>query len=219
MQQMGNVRANQLWEGGLPTDFPRPHPGDQHSLERFIRQKYEHRRFYKEPTTNGNGGAAPAASPVHAARPTAPVQPVRQVAVAVAPSPPVADLLGSFSTPSSSPAPAGASASKDEFGAFVGATAGKPSSNGSSLAAAFTPSPEGQKANIMNLFNSPSSVPAPVPGFGAPAVPPGYQPGYPGYPGYPYPVAPGQGYPPGAVAYPPGYGYPPPGYAYPAGSY
>jgi len=210
MQQMGNGRANEMWEGGLPRDFPRPHQGDQHALERFIRSKYEHKRFYRDPDAQRAAPVAAQAAPARAA-----AQPARVTAPA-APAPAASPAVGSlldFSTPSvtTTPAPAASTAPKDDFGAFVGA---KPSSSSAnSLASAFTVTPEAQKANIMNLFNTPASVPAPAPGFGAPAggyaLPPGYT-----YAAQPPGTAYGYQYPPGYAAAPPGYAAPPPGYAY-----
>ena len=46
MQKWGNKKCNAYWEARLPKNYPRP---DEHSsmaeLERFIRAKYEQRRW------------------------------------------------------------------------------------------------------------------------------------------------------------------------------
>ena len=46
MQKWGNKKCNAYWEAKLPKNYPRP---DEHSsmaeLERFIRAKYEQRRW------------------------------------------------------------------------------------------------------------------------------------------------------------------------------
>lgn len=220
MQKWGNARAAAAYEAALPRDFPRPNGSDQHSLERFIRLKYEQKRFYREPQSEAPARAPQVAQPAQQAVSAPPSQAPRP-----APTPtqtPVADLLGSFpAAPQTTTFPAApAAAAKpadDDFGSFVGASSSNSQQgNVSSLAAALSPTPEQQKNSILSLFDTPQT-----PSFVA-------QPqGYPAPAGYPYgaPVA----YPPGAVyapsAYPqyvypgqPGYpvaapaGYPPSGY-------
>jgi hypothetical protein len=48
---MGNANAALIWEAKLPAGFRRPSPNDSISLEKFIRDKYEHKRYYKPPPT------------------------------------------------------------------------------------------------------------------------------------------------------------------------
>jgi len=50
MQKVGNGRASAIYEGRVPKHCPRPNPGDNIALDKWIRDKYEIRRFYKEPT-------------------------------------------------------------------------------------------------------------------------------------------------------------------------
>jgi hypothetical protein len=51
IQSMGNAAAALIWEAKLPAGFRRPSPNDSMSLEKFIRDKYEHKRYYKPPPT------------------------------------------------------------------------------------------------------------------------------------------------------------------------
>jgi len=50
MSSVGNALAAQVWEAKLPAEYKRPSPNDGISLEKFIRDKYEHKRYYKSPT-------------------------------------------------------------------------------------------------------------------------------------------------------------------------
>jgi len=52
MQAMGNAQAALSWEARLPLEYKRPSSNDGISLERFIRDKYEHRRYYKPPNSD-----------------------------------------------------------------------------------------------------------------------------------------------------------------------
>lgn len=45
LDSMGNAVANSYWEANLPASHARPKSTDLERLERFIRQKYEHRAF------------------------------------------------------------------------------------------------------------------------------------------------------------------------------
>lgn len=45
MQNTGNVKANQHWEGDLPSGFRRPKENDRSGLEKFIRAKYDEKRW------------------------------------------------------------------------------------------------------------------------------------------------------------------------------
>jgi len=49
IQSMGNANAALVWEAKLPAEYRRPSPNDSISLEKFIRDKYEHKRYYKPP--------------------------------------------------------------------------------------------------------------------------------------------------------------------------
>lgn len=48
---VGNSRAAQIYEGNLPANYPRPSAMDPVGLEKFIRSKYQFKKFYNE---NGN---------------------------------------------------------------------------------------------------------------------------------------------------------------------
>jgi len=47
MQSMGNANAALIWEARLPQEYKRPSPNDSIALEKFIRDKYEHKRYFK----------------------------------------------------------------------------------------------------------------------------------------------------------------------------
>lgn len=47
MRAMGNERAAKIYEGNLPSDFQRPQSDG--SLQAFVRDKYERKRWYAEP--------------------------------------------------------------------------------------------------------------------------------------------------------------------------
>jgi len=48
MQEVGNGKAQEIWEYYLPDNFVRPNETDTYSLERFIRAKYEGREWAKK---------------------------------------------------------------------------------------------------------------------------------------------------------------------------
>eukprot|EP01097_Dermamoeba_algensis_P001443 TRINITY_DN1541_c0_g1_i2.p1 TRINITY_DN1541_c0_g1~~TRINITY_DN1541_c0_g1_i2.p1 ORF type:complete len:411 (-),score=92.99 TRINITY_DN1541_c0_g1_i2:124-1302(-) len=52
MKSMGNARAADIWEYGLPEDFRRPE--DTHAVEVFIRNKYERKLYYNKSASGGN---------------------------------------------------------------------------------------------------------------------------------------------------------------------
>jgi stromal membrane-associated protein len=47
MQSMGNANAALSWEARLPAEYKRPSPNDGIALQKFIRDKYEHKRYFK----------------------------------------------------------------------------------------------------------------------------------------------------------------------------
>jgi len=49
MQATGNGQAALSWEAKLPAEYKRPSPNDGIYLEKFIRDKYEHKRYFKPP--------------------------------------------------------------------------------------------------------------------------------------------------------------------------
>jgi len=48
VKETGNVRSNEFWEARVPPGYPRPKAGDGVNLDRYIRDKYESRRFLKK---------------------------------------------------------------------------------------------------------------------------------------------------------------------------
>ncbi|EGC34791.1 hypothetical protein DICPUDRAFT_34424, partial [Dictyostelium purpureum] len=49
MQNMGNRKANQIYEEFMPAHFRKPdHNTDTHTLEQFIRGKYERKEFMRK---------------------------------------------------------------------------------------------------------------------------------------------------------------------------
>ncbi|KAI1894780.1 hypothetical protein AGOR_G00119270 [Albula goreensis] len=61
VQEMGNTRARRLYEANLPENFRRPQT-DQ-SVEFFIRDKYERKKYYDKNAINGNLKSSDAALP------------------------------------------------------------------------------------------------------------------------------------------------------------
>ena len=57
-QKLGNAKAAQYFEACLPADFRRPLSGDSTQIERFIREKYEQKRYITV-ENGGLGGGAP----------------------------------------------------------------------------------------------------------------------------------------------------------------
>lgn len=135
MEEWGNKRANEYFEANMPASVIRPKEGDPvRVVERFIRDKYEHRRYVASSippksaaaTTETVAETAPrrAAAPATAAAPTATARVPRQQQVA-APAPVVApvkqevvpDLLNLMDDPIPAPAvPAAAPAAAAGFG-------------------------------------------------------------------------------------------------------
>eukprot|EP01129_Flabellula_baltica_P008966 TRINITY_DN359_c0_g1_i1.p1 TRINITY_DN359_c0_g1~~TRINITY_DN359_c0_g1_i1.p1 ORF type:complete len:464 (-),score=127.77 TRINITY_DN359_c0_g1_i1:26-1366(-) len=57
MKRIGNVRSNARFEANVPSNQPRPGPYDKNAKLRWIRMKYEQRRFYGEPSNNSTNSA------------------------------------------------------------------------------------------------------------------------------------------------------------------
>uniref|UniRef100_A0A7S1XDK9 Arf-GAP domain-containing protein n=1 Tax=Compsopogon caeruleus TaxID=31354 RepID=A0A7S1XDK9_9RHOD len=55
MQKLGNTKVNSIFEECLPSDFARPTVTSPEALERFIRDKYEKRRYVRK-ELGGQGG-------------------------------------------------------------------------------------------------------------------------------------------------------------------
>ncbi|KAJ8402727.1 hypothetical protein AAFF_G00363990 [Aldrovandia affinis] len=54
VQDMGNSRARRLYEANLPDNFRRPQTDHHISVEFFIRDKYERKKYYDKNAVNGN---------------------------------------------------------------------------------------------------------------------------------------------------------------------
>jgi stromal membrane-associated protein len=52
MQATGNLQAALSWEAKLPAEYKRPSSNDGIYLEKFIRDKYEHKRYFKPPNSD-----------------------------------------------------------------------------------------------------------------------------------------------------------------------
>jgi len=52
IQSMGNANAALIWEAKLPAEYRRPSHNDSISLEKFIRDKYEYKRYFKPPAVD-----------------------------------------------------------------------------------------------------------------------------------------------------------------------
>lgn len=68
-QTLGNAKAAALYEACLPPDFRRPAASDAMFMERFIREKYEYRRFVKVEDGGLGGSVMPSrrAAPLNSA--------------------------------------------------------------------------------------------------------------------------------------------------------
>jgi len=51
MKETGNTKSNEIYEARVPPGYPRPKPGDTIGSERWIRDKYDAKRFIKKQTT------------------------------------------------------------------------------------------------------------------------------------------------------------------------
>lgn len=138
MEEWGNKRANEYFEANVPASVVKPKEGDPvRVVERYIRDKYEHRRYVASaiPPKSAAAVAEPEEAPARRAstttkpapRATNPV-PAAPVPVAVAPSKPAAvpDLLNLMDDPTPAPAPAAApafppAAPSTDFGDFTSA--------------------------------------------------------------------------------------------------
>ena len=149
MEEWGNKRANEYYEANLPAHVVRPKEGDAvRVVERFIRDKYEHKRYMgKIPPKNSEATAAPVAqelarrastatTPVAARTPA--VAPKPSPAPAPAPAPSLLDFDEPVLTPAApvvaapvfdpfaAPAPVQAAPAHHEFGAFTSAPSHAP---------------------------------------------------------------------------------------------
>jgi len=101
MMKTGNARAADLYEARIPAGYPRPNPADGSAIERWIRDKYERKRFMGEPLkpssrsspANEFGAyAKPSVNPSRATVISAPL-PHTPTAPTPKPAPPLASLL------------------------------------------------------------------------------------------------------------------------------
>lgn len=71
MEEWGNARANAYYEAKLPRDYQKPRENDPvRVVEKFIREKYEHKRFIADtlPPLNSSAETESAAAPIKEAR-------------------------------------------------------------------------------------------------------------------------------------------------------
>jgi len=54
MKRVGNGKAAETYEAGLPENFRRPTENETYALEQFIREKYERKLYFKKPTTSSS---------------------------------------------------------------------------------------------------------------------------------------------------------------------
>jgi stromal membrane-associated protein len=112
MEEWGNKRANEYYEANLPAHVIRPKEGDAvRVVERFIRDKYEHKRYMGKIPPKNSEASAPAQETPRKVAPTATPAATRTPAAAAAPKPspapapaPAPSLLD-FDEPVVSPAP------------------------------------------------------------------------------------------------------------------
>jgi len=64
MKRVGNAKATEHYEGGLPEHFRRPSQSETYALEQFIRDKYEHKKYVRKGSNNpsSKNTASPAKS-------------------------------------------------------------------------------------------------------------------------------------------------------------
>jgi hypothetical protein len=119
MEAVGNAAANAYFEAAIPARYTMPKDGDTVRLwERFIRDKYEHKKFVVPGSALGSAAPTKQAAPVPAveskpsAKPAVAIAPVQKAVAA-----PALSLLDFDSPPVPTPAPQRAAAS-DGFGDF-----------------------------------------------------------------------------------------------------
>ena len=126
MEQWGNGRANAYWEANLPSHVKKPHPEDNvRVVERYIRDKYEHKKFVAASIPPPNAARAASQAKPEAASSRAAQQQARQAAAtarapapaAPAPAPKAVDLLDFDSGPTSlAPSQAASAPQQNVFG-------------------------------------------------------------------------------------------------------
>jgi len=192
MKETGNERSNAFWEARVPPGYPKPKPGDNIGLERWIRDKYEGKRFirkvHSEPVSVSH-------TP-HSTRSNTPTPAVTRPAA----QPPQKAASVTQTVPVPIP-----SQKDSEFGEFV-TTAAAPPPQATVPAQAALPTQPDAKASILSLFNTqPTLNPMGAVPYTYPAYYPQTNLAYPltATPGYPVGYAvPGATY---GMAYP---GYP-----------
>lgn len=146
MEEWGNKRANEYFEANVPVGVIRPKEGDPvRVVEKFIRDKYEHRRFVAasippksdsvpeaETTSSRNTEASKTTAARTARKTTAPTPaPAPTPVPAKAPEPDLLNLMDeppappaapAFTAPPAAPTAASTSFGPADFGSFTGAT-------------------------------------------------------------------------------------------------
>lgn len=75
MKRIGNGKAAEVYEAGLPENFRRPTENDTYALEQFIREKYERKLYYKKSTSSSSTSRSsssnkPSSTPQKSTKPT-----------------------------------------------------------------------------------------------------------------------------------------------------
>lgn len=161
MQKWGNKRCNAYWEAKLPANYPRP---DEHSsmaeLERFIRAKYEQRRW----VADGNIHDFEAPVGGSSEKPVRKVVPVKKEAVS-----PVEEFEAEDDMFNMSPVPE-ASPMEDLMSSMtVSATPTPVANTPTPTPVTNTPTPTTPKvdmSSIMSLYNKPQPAAQPQMGYG-----------------------------------------------------
>jgi len=162
MEEWGNKRANDYYEANMPASVIRPKEGDAvRIVERFIRDKYEHKRYIASSVPAVRRSAAVESEPVAprgasvktAQQQTAPApKPVTAAAIMAAPvkQPDLLDIMDYPASVVVAPVvPTMAAASADDFGSFVTANS-QPQSDMQTASHGFS------------AFESPAKAPAPT---------------------------------------------------------
>jgi stromal membrane-associated protein len=180
MEEWGNKRANDYYEANLPANVVRPKEGDPvRVVERFIRDKYEHRRYIgssippkvtsevvetvPEPIAPRRE-RAPVSTSVTA---SAPVKAVRQAsAIVSAPKQEAPNLLDFMDEPVAAAAPVShASFESNDFGDFTSVNVAPATASQSNGFSAFDspvrtapPVPTAASTDFMDFMSAPATV-------------------------------------------------------------
>lgn len=167
MEEWGNGRANEYFEAKVPASVIKPKEGDPvRVVERYIRDKYEHRRYVassippkatvasEEAAEAAPAAAAPRRASTNTTAGTTASRPAARTSTATVPVPVVApkqetpDLLNMFDEPTQSTAPATSVASAGNFGS-------SDFGDFTSVSATVAPAATTTQPNTFSAFDSP----------------------------------------------------------------